>query len=125
MSGEAESSGSQASGKESEGRFVQLWVDFLRDRSISKDARWVGAILATYADRRAIAWPSFGRLKMETGLGRETLKGALRELSEKGFLQRLPQKRKGNGRWESMHYAVSKRILRKRTATAVLESGEP
>jgi hypothetical protein len=125
MSEAETATGSQGSGKESGGRFVQLWVDFLRDRSLSKDARWVGAILATYADRRAIAWPSFGRLKTETELGRETLKGALRELSEKGFLQRLPQRRKGNGRWETMHYAVSPRILREGTATGVLESGEP
>ena len=94
-------------------RFVQINVDFLRDTTLSADARLLGCVLATYANWEKRAWPSLKTLRRITGLGINRLKSARAELVKRGYLKRV-QGREQRGRFGSTVYEVSTKILHKR-----------
>ena len=92
--------------------FVQIMVAFLRDQTLSADARWLGTILATYADRSGIAWPGMVRLMREAHLSRHRLETARAELVKAGYVQ-IVQKRGERGRFLVARYQITRRVLRR------------
>ena len=92
--------------------FIQIMVAFLRDQSVSADARWLGTILATYANRQGIAWPGMARLMKEAHLSRHRFEDARAELARAGYI-RIAQNRGERGRFLVARYEITRKILRR------------
>lgn len=67
--------------------FVMVERGFIRDESLSKEARWVGVVLASYVASNGLAWPGKRTLRKKTGLGLGKLEGALAELAARKYLE--------------------------------------
>ena len=91
-------------------RFTQIMNDFLRAQNLSPAAKLVGAVIASYANSDAVAWPGTATLKRETGLGRHVIERARSELVRGGWLQKL-YPRRNDGQFSGVRYRVSGRIL--------------
>jgi hypothetical protein len=107
--------GTPLSGASSKARggFSQIENSFLRDVGISPPARWLGTMIASFANRERIAWPGVKALCKLTGLGAKRLKAARRELVKCGALK-WAQPRKG-GKFGRVHYEIGAAILHPRT----------
>jgi hypothetical protein len=89
--------------------FSQIENSFLRDSRLSPEARWVGTMISSFANRERVAWPGVEALCKLTGLGEKRLKAARRELVKCGALK-LVQLRKG-GRFGRVRYEIGDVIL--------------
>jgi hypothetical protein len=98
---------------EKSSRFVQVYVGFLRDTTLSAEARWLGCVLATYANSEKRAWPGLKTLRRVTELGVNKLKSARAELVGRGYITRV-QGREKRARFGSIKYEISTKILHKR-----------
>jgi hypothetical protein len=94
----------------SSGRFTQITVAFLRDPRLSPEAKVVGALYATYADRDGWAWPGLATLMREAGMGRDSVKRAKKELARAGLLT-LQRPRTISGQFARPRYRVSGKVL--------------
>jgi hypothetical protein len=92
------------------GRFIQLNIDFLRETSLSGEARWLGCVLATFANFERLAWPGLRTLRKLTGLGINRLKSARAELVARGYIKRV-QPRAKRARFGTVQYEITTRIL--------------
>jgi len=118
-----------ASTANSDAPFVQLYRDFLRDSALSTDARMLGSLLATFADRDGLAWPSATTLRKLTGWGKHRLEAARAELTggrdrekrRRAWL-RATYVRKAGARFDAVRWELG-RIVR-RPLTVSPNSGE-
>jgi hypothetical protein len=94
------------------GGFSQIENSFLRDKRLSPEARWLGTMIASYANRERVAWPGVKVLCGLTGLGVKRLKAARRELVKCGALV-LAQSREG-GQFRRVQYEIRGAILHTR-----------
>jgi len=102
--------------------FVPIMHQFIRDESLSADAKLLGIVYASFADRGRKAWPGVATLQAKTGFGRDRLKRAREELVRGGFLIRR-RERRGGGQFSRVIYEVSAELLwRKRTPTPLTEA---
>jgi hypothetical protein len=95
------------------GGFVQIEIAFLREERLSADARWLGAMLATFANSDRLAWPGPRTLRSLTGMGISRVSAARAELARGGYL-RVAQERGQRGRFGKVKYEISLRILYRR-----------
>lgn len=89
--------------------FSQIENSFLRDKCLSPEARWLGTMIASFANREHVAWPGVKALCKLTGLGAKRLKAARRELVKCNALKWL-QLRNG-GRFGRVRYEIGDVIL--------------
>lgn len=72
---------------------AQRWEHLLRRAGLSSEARAVGMVLTGYADRHgdlSTATPGLGRLSGRVPIHKLTIRGALRELEQEGWIRRDP-----------------------------------
>jgi hypothetical protein len=93
--------------------FVQVERAFLKHVSLSPNARWLGTILASFANSRRLAWPGVPLLRNLTGLGMNRLTAARAELVRGGYL-RMTRTRDKRRRFAHVEYELSERILHQR-----------
>ncbi|MCW2245137.1 hypothetical protein M2352_000728 [Azospirillum fermentarium] len=74
--------------------FAIVPVDALSDRALSRDARWLYALLCGHADRSGLCRRSLRRLADEQGVSRRSLQRWLCELEEHGRVVRVDAKGK-------------------------------
>lgn len=83
-------------------QFVQIDNDFLRDETLSIEARGVGAYLLTHDASFRVSALFLGKA---TGLGRDKLRRVLKELEEQGYLVR--EHARDGGRFAEDEYSMS------------------
>ena len=105
--------GAIPSAKSASAGFVQIQNLFLRDLTLSPDARWLGAVLATWANSERLAWPGIRTVRRVTGLGLNRLMVARAELVKSGHLL-LIRGRAGKGHFAAVHYEIGSGILYRR-----------
>ncbi|MBP2227163.1 hypothetical protein J2847_000430 [Azospirillum agricola] len=71
------------------GAFAIVPVDALTDCTLSRDARWLYALLCGHADRAGLCRRSLRRLADEQGVSRRSLQRWLGELEERGRIVRV------------------------------------
>lgn len=71
------------------GAFAIVPVDALRDGTLSRDARWLFALLCGHADRTGLCRRSLRRLAEEQGVSRRSLQRWLGELEAAGRIVRV------------------------------------
>lgn len=74
--------GTDAPAKASPAEFVQIERSFIRDTTLRMEERWTGIVLASFEDRRGIAFPGKRLLRAITGLGFVRLEKALADLAK-------------------------------------------
>ena len=75
---------------------VLIPAAFLKGTALSPDARWLGCILAAFADHKTYrCWPSQPTLRRITGFSRTRLQNAIAELKGAGLLQVEPRRTGG------------------------------
>jgi Helix-turn-helix domain len=109
---------------EATGRFVAIPTAYVRDEGISPKAKLLGVVLGSYANKDGIAWPGLNTLQRETGLGRDGIKKARRELREKGLIR--PVRTRGQaGRFGKIKYFISPKVLHRRKKDEIQLHGMP
>lgn len=94
-------------------QYTQVVNSFLRDASLSAADVRVGAVIASYANSEAIAWPGTRRLARETGLSRHIVERARGKLVKGGWLKKI-YVRDRKGKIRQVHYHVTTKILARR-----------
>jgi len=92
---------------------VQIVTGFLRDPTLSAAHVRVGAVIASYADSSAIAWPGTGRLMRLTRLSRHIVERARAQLVKGGWLEKI-YIRDRRGKIKHVRYRVTPKILHSR-----------
>jgi hypothetical protein len=92
--------------------FSQIKKSFIRDRSLSIEARMLAIVYATFVDFKGQAWPSAKTLRFITRFGRDKLYSIRQELVEKGVLVRR-QGKGATGRFGAAVYTLANAVLRK------------
>jgi hypothetical protein len=90
--------------------FSQIQNGFLRDSGLSQDARTIGSIYATFANYEGSAWPGLDTLEEISGICRDRVKKAKKELRQRGLIQKQQQRRAG-GQFGEVRYRVGPGIL--------------
>lgn len=109
--------------------FVQLYREFVRDLTLSTDARLLGSLLATFANRDGFAWPGATTLRKLTGWGRHRLEAARAELTggrdperRKRAWLRASYVRKAGARFDAVRWELQR--IARRPLTVSPERGE-
>jgi hypothetical protein len=94
-------------------QFVQITNKFLRDHSLSRQAKLVGALIATYCNADGLAWPGVTRLRADSGYGRHVIECARAELVKSGFLEKVYSARSADGKFPrgGVRFRVTAKIL--------------
>lgn len=93
-----------------EAGFFMPQRSFLRVPGLSREAKLVGMVFASYAGADRIAFPGVPLLKKETGMGDSLVKRGRRELVEKGFLEHA-QDHDEAGHFDVVRYKVTSKLL--------------
>lgn len=104
------------------GGFSQIENSFLQDERLSGDAKLLGAVTASFANRDGLAWPGVRLLCKLTGMGAERVKKARSALVKHGALV-LAQSRQA-GRFGRVHYEVTGALLHKREENRAKRGGQ-
>ena len=104
--------------------FSQIQHSFIRDKTLSAEARMVAIIYASFADFKGQTWPSFATLRSITGFGINKLHRIRQELVEKGVLVRR-QGQGAFGRFDRAVYTVADAVLRRRKRQPANGFSEP
>ena len=91
-------------------RFTQILNSFLRDRTLSPEAKLIGAVFGSFANAECVAWPGTKRLMDETGLGRHVVERARSELVKGAYLKKV-YSRGSEGYFNGVRYFVTERVL--------------
>ena len=99
-------------------RFTQVYNSFIRDPSLSPEAKVLGCVFASYANKRGIAFPGTLRLMQETGMSRFLVTRGRSELVTKGFLRKhftrgIAGKFARGEKQSAVTFEVSEKILRR------------
>jgi len=98
-------------------QFVQIPVCFLRDGTLSVEAKAVAMVYATYANSDSEAWPGLGAIMKAAAIGRDRAKRGRAELVRKGYLKPMQPKGRdvAKGRFGRVRYWLAPGLLHRRT----------
>jgi len=97
--------------------WIPVQRDFLRRTDLSAKARFLGAVLATYAGADGIAYPSVKTLMELTGWGINAVKLARSELVKARMIQRVQEHIDG-GRFGSIRWRVGSAVIYRKHQTS-------
>ena len=108
-------------------QFVQIPVGFLRDGTLSVEAKAVAMVYASYANSDSEAWPGIQAIIKAAAIGRDRAKRGRAELVRKGYLKPMQPRGRdvAKGRFGQVRYWLAPGLLHRRTEFQASGKAQP